>query len=63
MATATTVRVSDYEEKAVSNAVAFAAMKSGEWDFATFEEWVSEKASESYRCGDSARSHCDATAS
>lgn len=60
MVTATTVRVSEYEEKAVSNAVAFAALKSGEWDFATFEAWVSEKTSEAYNRGDTDRGYWDA---
>lgn len=51
MVTATTIRVSDWEEKAVSDEVAFASVKSGEWDFAMFKDWQSQKCHEAYTDG------------
>lgn len=63
MTTATTYIDSNGTEKAVSKEVAFAAVKSGDWDFATFEDWVSEKEFAAYSNGDSDRSYYDSMSS
>lgn len=63
MTTATIFVDSNGEEKAVAKEVAFAAVKSGDWDFATFEDWVSEKVSAAYSRGDFDRSYYDAMSS
>lgn len=56
----TEVAVTKYSTKAVADEVAFAGVKSGDWDMETFEIWASKVRSDSYADGDADRSYSNA---
>lgn len=48
------------EVRAVSAETAFAGVKSGDWDWETFEMWVSKVKSDAYDHGDGDRTYASA---